>query len=350
MAAHDEDKIDRQLEAGYAALERDELSAARKAAQAVVAIDASVAEAHTLLGAVAEREGDLAAARKAYAAARKADPEAFEPILALAEIEHGQGEVAKARKLFAEAVERAEEEEEFVEATLASAEFEVAEGDAEAARAVLHELPPVELPEPNDHLRAGDLLRQIAVSVKDGSADVLAEAHRHFEAAHKRAEGDDALAADALYGLALVAEAKEDKNEMIRRFGEVLALDTKEPKAPFALPPERMDELVEDILEELPERARTLLTNVPIVVEDRPTRSQVQDGLDPRLLGLFAGPSHPENTGVPALQKITLYTRNLERAAATLEDLEEEIRVTLLHETGHFFGLDEEQLGELGLD
>ncbi len=323
MAAQDEDKIDHQLEAGYAALERDELPAARKSAQAVIALDATVGEAHTLLGAIAEREGDLDGARKAYAAARKADPEAFEPILALAEIDHGQGEVARARKLFAEAVERAEEEEELVEATLASAEFEIAEGDGEAAGVLLHELPPVELPEPNDHLRAGDLLRQIAVASKDGGTATLAEAHRHFEAARMRAEGDEALAADALYGLALVAEAKEDKNEMIRRFGEVLALDSKEPKAPFALSHERMDELVEDVLEELPDRARELLANVPIVVEDRPTRSQVQDGLDPRLLGLFAGPSHPDNTGAPALQKITLYRRNLERAAATLEDLEE---------------------------
>jgi predicted Zn-dependent protease with MMP-like domain len=76
----------------------------------------------------------------------------------------------------------------------------------------------------------------------------------------------------------------------------------------------------------------------------------VQDGLDPRLLGLFSGPSMTEGGDAPSLQQITLYARNLERAAATIEDLEEEVRITLLHETGHFFGLDEDGLAELGLD
>ena len=47
---------------------------------------------------------------------------------------------------------------------------------------------------------------------------------------------------------------------------------------------------------------------------------------------------------------IGLFQRNLERYARDREELLEEIRVTLLHEVGHFLGLDEEQLRELGLD
>jgi predicted Zn-dependent protease with MMP-like domain len=121
-------------------------------------------------------------------------------------------------------------------------------------------------------------------------------------------------------------------------------------RAPFSLSDERMEALVEEVLGELPERARELLANVPIVVEPRPTRALVQEGMDPRLLGLFSGPDVNEGRDAPTLQQITLYARNLERASASLEDLEEEIRLTLLHETGHFFGLDEEALRDLDLD
>lgn len=346
-----EDQIDRHLELGYGALERDDLGAARKAAQAVLSLDASIAEAHTLLGAIAERDGDVDAARKAYGAARKADAEAFEPILALAEIEHAQGEIARARKLFAEASEKAEEEEEYVESLLAHAEFELAEGDGEAARLVLAELPPVDLPEPNDHLRAGDALRQVGALGGEHVAASLAEAERHFVAARKQAKDDPTLTADAIYGLALVAEARGERDRMMSYFAEVLALDSKEQRPKWGLTDERMEALVEATLGELPERARELLANVPIVVEARPSRAQVQqEGMDPRLLGLFSGPNHTEGGDTPTLQQITLYTRNLERASANIEDLEEEVRVTLLHETGHFFGLDEDALAELGLD
>jgi predicted Zn-dependent protease with MMP-like domain len=171
----------------------------------------------------------------------------------------------------------------------------------------------------------------------------------HFEAARGQAGEDATLAADAIYGLGLVAEARGAQAEMIERFAEVLALDTKEPHPPWRPSDERMEALVEEVLGELPERARELLANVPIVVESRPSRAQVQEGLDPRLLGLFSGPTMTDSDA-PMLRQITLYTCNLERASATLEDLEEEIRVTLLHETGHFFGLDEEGLEDLGLD
>ena len=45
-----------------------------------------------------------------------------------------------------------------------------------------------------------------------------------------------------------------------------------------------------------------------------------------------------------------LYQRNIERVARSMAEVEAEIRTTLLHETGHFFGLDEEDLAEMGLD
>jgi predicted Zn-dependent protease with MMP-like domain len=53
--------------------------------------------------------------------------------------------------------------------------------------------------------------------------------------------------------------------------------------------------------------------------------------------------------GGPQLSRIVLFKRNLERAAPDDGDLHDEIRTTLLHETGHFFGMSEEDLDGVGL-
>jgi predicted Zn-dependent protease with MMP-like domain len=116
---------------------------------------------------------------------------------------------------------------------------------------------------------------------------------------------------------------------------------------------EKLEQLAEAALEELPESARKLLANVPIVVEDYPSAELVAEGVDPRSLGLFAGTPFPEqpNLGAPpSLQQILLFRRNLEREAIDDNDFEEQIRITLLHETGHFFGMEESDLEDVGLD
>ena len=78
----------------------------------------------------------------------------------------------------------------------------------------------------------------------------------------------------------------------------------------------------------------------------------VAEGSDPRMMGFFSGVPYPEKGamgGAPHLDCVFLYQRNIERACRTVEEVEEEIRTTLIHETGHFFGLSEEELEEMGL-
>ena len=80
---------------------------------------------------------------------------------------------------------------------------------------------------------------------------------------------------------------------------------------------------------------------------------EVASGLDPRLLGMFAGTPYSDESMMgsqPQLTQILLFRKNLERAAQSADDLAEEIRITLLHETGHFFGMSEEDLADVGLD
>jgi predicted Zn-dependent protease with MMP-like domain len=95
-------------------------------------------------------------------------------------------------------------------------------------------------------------------------------------------------------------------------------------------------EHVRRALDALPPQLARALENVAVVVEE-------EDPDDPDLFGLWqSSPYLPD--------KITIYRLPLERAFPDPARLEEEIRITVLHELGHYFGLDEEELEELGYD
>jgi predicted Zn-dependent protease with MMP-like domain len=111
-------------------------------------------------------------------------------------------------------------------------------------------------------------------------------------------------------------------------------------------------ELVERALERLPQELAALVENVAIVVDDWPEYSTplVADDPGDTLYGLYEG--------VPLTQrgasyygalpdKITIFRGPLERDFSRT-DLEEQIRITVVHEIAHHFGFDEERLEELG--
>jgi predicted Zn-dependent protease with MMP-like domain len=95
-------------------------------------------------------------------------------------------------------------------------------------------------------------------------------------------------------------------------------------------------EHVRRALDTLPPRLASALENIAFVVEE-------VDPDDPDLFGLWE--SHEF---LP--DKITIYRKPLEQAFSDPEELEEEIRITVLHELAHYFGIDEGRLEELGYD
>jgi predicted Zn-dependent protease with MMP-like domain len=97
------------------------------------------------------------------------------------------------------------------------------------------------------------------------------------------------------------------------------------------------EEHVRRALDSLPPELARRLENVAIVVEDEHQE-------EPDLLGLFEG------GGDYMPDKVTIYRVPLEEEFPDPDDLEREIRVTVLHELGHYFGLDENRLGELGYE
>ena len=105
------------------------------------------------------------------------------------------------------------------------------------------------------------------------------------------------------------------------------------------------DDHVRAALDELPPRIAAALQNVAVVVED-------ENPEDPDLLGLYHGVPLPERgdmAGMPP-DTISIYRLPLEESFSDPVELREEIRVTVLHELGHYFGLDEDRIAELGYD
>jgi predicted Zn-dependent protease with MMP-like domain len=97
----------------------------------------------------------------------------------------------------------------------------------------------------------------------------------------------------------------------------------------------KFEEHVSRALDSLPSELARGLENVAIVIED-------ENPEEPDLFGLFQ-----EDEFLPA--KISIYRRPLEESFSGPE-LDREIRITVLHELAHYFGIDEERLTELGYD
>jgi predicted Zn-dependent protease with MMP-like domain len=107
----------------------------------------------------------------------------------------------------------------------------------------------------------------------------------------------------------------------------------------------RFEDVVRAALDELPAAIAAGLENVAVVVEQ-------ENADDPDLYGLFEGvpltEAGPAAGDLPS--RIAIYRRPLEEDFSNEAELREEIRVTVLHELGHYFGLDEDRLAELGYE
>jgi predicted Zn-dependent protease with MMP-like domain len=127
---------------------------------------------------------------------------------------------------------------------------------------------------------------------------------------------------------------------------------------------QRFDSLVEDAIESLPAHIRRLLDEVPVVVLDEPSPDMLRDlGIDPKddsaldeMCGLHTGIAltdrSVQDSDIPTV--IHLFRRGIVALAGGWQadnaddEIYEEVRTTLLHELGHHFGLDEDDLEGLG--
>jgi predicted Zn-dependent protease with MMP-like domain/Flp pilus assembly protein TadD len=331
------------LDQGWCRLEAGDYASAHRLAEAELRSDPENPEALLLLGACHRWEGDLVAALAVFKRAAAADPEWSEPALWMAEI-YAQEMDAPEQALghAAAALERAEEEGEFLYAIVLKSGIEIQLGKTKAAQDTLSELPAAdELELPVD--------QSIDLAYLFLEAEMDEESEHRFRLLVERNQEN----AEAWYGLGLCAEEHGDEAAKRKAWLRVLELDRKAPIENPHMSEAEMHEVAEQAFKELPEIARKLIANVPILIVDLPAADEVEHGLDPRLLGLFEGSAYADPSsvgGTPQVTQILLFRKNLERMALDPEDLREQIRTTLLHETGHFFGMSEADLADVGLD
>jgi len=108
--------------------------------------------------------------------------------------------------------------------------------------------------------------------------------------------------------------------------------------------------VMQEVLDSLPEEFRSRISNVAVLVEDLPPDQPPSSHPKKLLLGLFHG--------VPMTKKsvfnlptgpdyVVLYQKNIEAVCSTEAEIRNQIRLTVIHEFGHYFGMDEEQLKDV---
>ncbi len=105
------------------------------------------------------------------------------------------------------------------------------------------------------------------------------------------------------------------------------------------------EELVAEALDGIPADLSRLMNNVAIFVEDEPPPE------DPQLLGLYEGVPLTERGqwyGGVLPDRITIYRLPILRICQTYDDAVEEVRITVVHEIAHHFGIDDDRLHQLG--
>jgi predicted Zn-dependent protease with MMP-like domain len=118
---------------------------------------------------------------------------------------------------------------------------------------------------------------------------------------------------------------------------------------PLRVAPEEFERLVEKALDELPEEFAEALENIAVVIEDEPDPELLAEyGFDPEeeLLGLYEGVPLPERDSFyQALpDRISIFRSPLLRYCRSRREVIREVRDTLVHEIGHYFGLGDEEM------
>ncbi len=108
---------------------------------------------------------------------------------------------------------------------------------------------------------------------------------------------------------------------------------------------EEFEELVADALDSVPPQLTAVMSNVVVLVEDKPAAAQSN------LLGLYEGIPLTRRGGwysgvLP--DRITVYRLPILRLCATREDVVQQVRTTVIHEIAHHFGIGDERLEQLG--
>ena len=165
--------------------------------------------------------------------------------------------------------------------------------------------------------------------------------------------------AELVYGLATSLDVSGEYDAADEAYREAHRLSPDFYFVPFRVTREEFDRLTRLSFNGIPAAVRESLGRVTIDVRDTPGEvpsEMGEEALPPLLLGLFIGEQRGDDWsmmgGTAGLypSRVYLFQRNIERASPDGPELQRQIEITLLHEIGHYLGLEEEDLEARGLD
>jgi predicted Zn-dependent protease with MMP-like domain len=157
----------------------------------------------------------------------------------------------------------------------------------------------------------------------------------------------------AVYHLALVLERLGFHESADEAFARANALDPAQYPLPVEVDDAAFERAAAEAWDNLPRSIREYVTDVPVVVEDYPSRELLaHENISPQILGLYIGiPAVEAEVSQQAtdITRVVLFKKNLEKICRDREELIEQIQTTVRHEVGHHLGLSEDDLERLGL-
>jgi tetratricopeptide (TPR) repeat protein len=327
------DQLSAHLDRGWDLAQKGDGSGALACARRALELDPKSPEVHNLLGFAAALEGDTDEALEHYKQAIALDETYLEAMLNAAEVLVSPlGEWDEALELCNDALDYAETDEEIADCVLLKVDALMGKGDPEGAKKALGMMPSGPFENGNHefligraHYELGDLEKAAPI----------------IESAAQK----DGQHADARYYLGLVRDEKGDAHGATEAFLHARALDALRPPPSWSPSPEAFGQLVRQVVEKLDALLARYVKEAEVFCFDVVGAELVVDGVDPRALVIVdAPPVRASADGQDAAQaeappkaRIFVYQRSVERAAGSLEALEQELTRALEHEIATLF-------------
>jgi len=326
------DQLSAHLDRGWDLVQKGDSASAKSCAERALAVDDRNAEAHHLLGCVAQLEGDFDEALEHYKHAIELDESYFEAMIHAAEILiHPLGAFDDAIRMCDDALDYAESDDEIADCMLLKVDALLGKGEQNEARRAMVMLPDGPFASASTTFLVGRAFYETGDLEK--AAELI-----------ERAATEDPQHADAQYYLGLVRDDRGDMRGASEAFLRARALDLSLPSLPWAPEPEDFAATVRGVFAKLDVLLARYLRELDVFIVDMPGAEVVVDGLDPRALLLLDRP-RTEDGGADR-GRLFVYQRNVERAAGSVEAIEDNLQKALEREITAVF-LDAPALGEV---
>ncbi len=320
------DQLTAHLDRGWDLLARGDLAGAQLSAEKSLELDEESPEARNLLGYVFQAQGRAEEALEQYRAALDLEEGYVDAMLYAAEVLlHPLEDLDAALAYIDEALDWLNEDELdlIADALLLKVDVHLARGDREAAQKVVALLPDGPFESPQLYLHVGRA--RFEVGDVESAAPLI-----------RKACDEEPPSADAFYYLGLVLEAEGDRRGALVALLSARDLDRAGPPPPWSLPQPQFERRVQSALMKLRPACAQALEGALVVVTELPGAEVVAEGVDPRI-GVLLDDLPPEPGSEPRVGRLFVYQRNIERVAAGLLDIENELVMAIESELAATF-------------